>query len=287
MYRQEHPKPQFRRESWLNLNGEWQFEIDHGQSGRDRKLYEDNIPLSGKINVPFCPQSKLSGVEYKDFMRAVWYKRTVDLTEEQVSGKVVLHFGAVDYEAFVYINGKFCGSHKGGYVSFKMDITDYVQAGTNTICLCAEDDERNRLIPRGKQSEEFASHGCDYTRTTGIWQTVWLEFLPVTHIEKVKYLVDAEAGTLTVIADLLGAGELKVSASFEGKDCGSVSAVSAGGQAILTLTPTEKHLWELGKGGLYDLTLTYGKDTVKSYFGMRSTRFEGKKYLLNEKVLFS
>lgn len=286
MYRCEHPKPQFMRESWINLNGEWQFEIDRGNSGKARRLYEDSVKLSGVINVPFCPQSKLSGVEDKDFMSSVWYKREVELTEEQVSGKVNLHFGAVDYRAEVYVNGQYVGSHKGGYVSFKFDITKYVHAGKNTICLHAEDDERDRMIPRGKQSEEYYSHGCDYTRTTGIWQTVWMEFAPVTYIEKVKYLTDAEAGTLTVIADLKGAGELTAAASFEGKDCGTVSVKSYGGQVVLTLAVTEKHLWEVGKGGLYDLVLTYGGDVVNSYFGLRSIDYRDWKFYLNGKSVF-
>ena len=286
MMRSEHPKPQFQRDSWLNLNGEWQFEIDHGRSGKARKLFEDAVALGGKILVPFCPQSKLSGVEYKDFMAAVWYKRTVELTAEHLKGRVKLHFGAVDYEATSYVNGKQCGTHKGGYVSFQFDITDYVHPGVNTICLCAEDNERDPLIPRGKQSEEYHSHGCDYTRTTGIWQTVWLEFVPEVHIEKVKYLTDAEAGTLTVIADLVGAGELAISASFEGTDCGSASVRSDGGQVTLTLTPTEKHLWEVGKGGLYDLTLTYGGDVVYSYFGLRSIAYRDYKFYLNGTSVF-
>ena len=286
MYRTEHPKPQFRRDAWLNLNGEWQFEFDHGGSGKERKLFADDVTLSGTINDPFCPQSKLSGIEYKDFMRAVWYKRTVTLTEEQLKGNVYLHFGAVDYQATVYVNGICCGTHKGGYVSFRMDVTANVRPGLNTICVCAEDDERDPMIPRGKQSEEFHSHGCDYTRTTGIWQTVWLEFAPKTHIEKVKYFPDAETGTLTILADLCGAGELTVSASFEGTDCGSVSTVSKGEQVMLTLPLTEKHLWEVGKGGLYDLTLTYGDDLVHSYFGLRSIDYRDYKFFLNGKSVF-
>ncbi|MBE6598564.1 MAG: beta-galactosidase [Ruminococcaceae bacterium] len=286
IYRTEHPKPQFRRESWINLNGEWQFEIDRGNSGDARRLYDDSVTLGGKINVPFCPQSKLSGVEDKDFMAAVWYKRTVELTEEQISGNVYIHFGAVDYSAKVFVNGVRVGVHKGGYVSFKFDITTNVKVGTNTICVYAEDDERDRMIPRGKQSEEYYSHGCDYTRTTGIWQTVWLEFAPKTHIEKVKYFPDAEAGTLSILADLVGEGELKVSASFDGKDCGTASAVSNGGQVMLTLQLTEKHLWEIGRGGLYDLTLTYGDDVVHSYFGLRSIAYHDFKFFLNGKSVF-
>lgn len=286
MYRCEHPKPQFERAAWTNLNGEWQFEIDRGNSGTARKLYEDAVTLNSKINVPFCPQSKLSGVQDVDFMSSVWYKKTVELTEEQVSGIVYLHFGAVDYLSTVYVNGKRAGKHKGGYVSFKIDVTEYVHAGTNTICLHAEDDERDRLIPRGKQSEWYYSHGCDYTRTTGIWQTVWMEYVPVTHIEKAKYLTDVEAGTLTVIADVCGAGTLTAKATFDGADCGTASVESAGGQAVLTLKLTEKHLWELGKGGLYDLTLTYGDDVVNSYFGLRSIAYRDNKFFLNGKSVF-
>lgn len=286
MYRCEHPKPQFQRANWLNLNGEWQFETDRGNSGRARKLYEDSVTLSGKINVPFCPQCRLSGVEDKDFMSAVWYKRTVELTEEQISGRVILHFGAVDYKASVYVNGVYCGGHKGGYVSFKLDVTDKVHAGTNTICLLAEDNERDRMIPRGKQSEEYYSHGCDYTRTTGIWQTVWMEFHPLIHIEKVKYLTDVEAGTLTIIADLCGAAVMTASAFFEGTPCGIASAASQGGQVILTVNLTEKHLWEIGKGGLYELILTYGDDVVASYFGLRSIAYRDYKFYLNGKSVF-
>lgn len=169
------------------MNGEWQFEIDRGNSGEERKIYADDITLKNVIVVPFCPQSELSGIEDKDFMSSVWYKRTFELTEDQLFGRVYAHFGAVDYLATVYVNGQKCGSHKGGYVSFRVDITDAVHAGMNTVTVHAEDDERNRLIPRGKQCEGYYSCGCDYTRTTGIWQTVWLEFVPETHIEKVKY----------------------------------------------------------------------------------------------------
>ena len=286
MYRCEHPKPQFQRDAWINLNGEWQFEIDRGNSGVARKLYEDAAALGAKINVPFCPQCKLSGVEDKDFMTSVWYKREVELTEEQLSGKVFLHFGAVDYWATVYVNGKRAGKHKGGYVSFKFDVTEYVHAGKNTICLHAEDDERDRLIPRGKQSELYYSHGCDYTRTTGIWQTVWMEFVPNTYIAKTKYLMDAEACTLTIIADLEGAGTLTAAASFDGADCGTASIECAGGQAVLTLKLTEKHLWEVNKGGLYDLKLTYGDDVVNSYFGLRSIAYRDHKFFLNGKSVF-
>ena len=288
IYRTEHPKPQFRRDNWLNLNGSWQFEIDHGNSGEARGMYDPAIQLSQTINVPFCPESKLSGVEYKDFMYSVWYKRSVTLTADQIQGRVVLHFGAVDYLATVYINGKKVGTHKGGYVSFAFDITDYVVEGENIITLHAEDDTRNRLIPYGKQCPLYYSAGCSYTRTTGIWQTVWLEFTPKTYIRKVKFYPDADAGNgaLSVHAELIGKGNFTVQASFEGKPMGTVTLTNVQGYVVATLELVEKHLWELGKGGLYDLTLTFGEDTVNSYFGLRSILYTDKKFYLNGKSVF-
>ena len=288
IYRTEHPKPQFQRDNWMNLNGPWQFEIDHGNSGEARGMYDPAIQLSRTINVPFCPESKLSGVEYKDFMYSVWYKRSVTLTAEQVQGRVVLHFGAVDYLATLYINGKKVGTHKGGYVSFAFDITDYVVEGENIITLHAEDDTRNRLIPYGKQCPVYYSAGCSYTRTTGIWQTVWLEFTPKTYIKKVKFYPDADAGNgaLSVHAELVGKGNFTVQASFEGKPMGTVTLANVQGYVVATLELAEKHLWELGKGGLYDLTLTFGEDTVNSYFGLRSILYTDKKFYLNGKSVF-
>lgn len=286
IYREEHPKPQFERSDWINLNGEWQFEIDRGNSGEERKIYADDITLKNVIVVPFCPQSKLSGIEDKDFMSSVWYKRTFELTEDQLFGRVYAHFGAVDYLATVYVNGQKCGSHKGGYVSFRVDITDAVHAGMNTVTVHAEDDERNRLIPRGKQCEGYYSCGCDYTRTTGIWQTVWLEFVPETHIEKVKYYPSVSANTLTLRAEVKGAALFTAEVFYEGKTMGKASSVSCGEQISLTITLSEKHLWEVGKGGLYDIVLTYGEDRVKSYFGLRSIDYRDYKFFLNGRSVF-
>ena len=285
--RLEHPKPQFMRENWRNLNGSWEFEFDHGNSGLARGLSAPDFPYSLKIEVPFAPQSKLSGIEYKDFVSAVWYRRKISLTETELTGRVFLHFGAVDYHTEIFVNGKKCGDHKGGYVSFKVDITDYVTVGENTLTVCAHDDERDRLIPSGKQSREYYSHGCDYTRTTGIWQTVWLEFVPLARIEKVKYITDVSQGTVSVLADVLGSGTLKAKASFEGKDMGEASAeVINNGQVMLTVALSEKHLWEVGVGGLYDLELTFASDRVQSYFGLRSIDYSEKKFRLNGRSVF-
>ena len=109
----EHPNPQMERETWMNLNGPWDFKFDFGASGIDRKYYEAT-DWNMKIIVPFCPESVLSGIHYTDFMPAVWYRKTVNLCSEQLRGRTILHFGAVDYECIIWVNGKKAGEHKGG-----------------------------------------------------------------------------------------------------------------------------------------------------------------------------
>ena len=286
MPRPEYPRPQFERAGWKNLNGTWAFEIDNGRSGQARGLYREDAVLQDRILVPFCPESSLSGIGHKDFMYGVWYQREVELTKEETAGRTVLHFGAADYRTFVYVNGAPAGTHKGGYVSFSFDVTSLVKEGKNLLTVYCEDDTRDPMIPRGKQSEEFYSHNCDYTRTTGIWQTVWLEFMPETHIGSVRYYPEISDASVKIEAMLCGAAKLSVEAFYEGRPAGSVSLESAGGLTELTLSLSEKHLWEPGAGRLYDLVLTYGEDTVRSYVGLRSTRIEGNKYLLNERPVF-
>lgn len=211
---------------------------------------------------------------------------TVELTREQTSGTVFIHFGAVDYRCQVFVNGKKAGEHRGGYVSFRMDISELVNIGENVITVYAEDNERDPMIPRGKQSEEFFSHNCDYTRTTGIWQTVWLEFCPKTHLDSFRVTPNLEDGSLWISAKVCGRAALIVEAAFEGKPMGKASVEAKGDRVSLTLKLDEIHLWELGCGRLYDLTLTYGDDIVHSYAGMRSVALEGRKFLLNGKSVF-
>ena len=283
--RPEHPQPQFERKSWENLNGAWQFAFDFGKSGLDRH-FEERETLDRSITVPFCPESDLSGVGYKDFIPAVWYLRAFSVKKEQLAGRVLLHFGAVDYEAHVFVNGKKAGVHRGGYTSFCFDVTSLCAEGENRLTVYAADDNRTGKQPHGKQSELFYSHDCDYTRTTGIWQTVWLEFVPVSYIKSVKYFPNITAGTLTVQAELCGAGEFSVKASFDGRACGEASTPSENGTATVTLSLSELHLWDAGQGSLYDLTLTFGEDEVKSYAGMREVRIDGRRVLLNGRPVF-
>ena len=284
--RSEYPRPQFERNNWMNLNGKWQFEIDHGNSGLERGMQKVDYTMSGEITVPFCPESKLSGVEYVDFMEAVWYKRNITLTPEQLKGVVLLHFGAVDYECCVYVNGQEVGKHKGGYGSFSFDITAFVTEGENQITVYAHDDVRSPLQPRGKQSEIFYSHRCDYTRTTGIWQTVWIEFVPTTRVERIKYYPDVENNSVTLFVETIGSGNLDIVVRYEGRVQAEAHAHLSTGQHSFTLPLKEQHLWEVGCGRLYDVKLTYEEDIVNSYFGLRNVRLEDGKFLVNGKSVF-
>ncbi len=284
--RPEHPKPQFERTTWKNLNGEWDFEIDDGKSGLDRGLFKEDARLSGKITVPFCPESKLSGVEHKDFMSAVWYQRKVNVTPEELTGLAFLHFGAVDYRATVYVNGVSAGSHKGGYVSFRIDVTKYLREGENTITVYATDNTRDPMIPRGKQSEKYYSVGCDYTRTTGIWQTVWMEFVPKTHVEEFVFDSEIRTGLLLMKATLQGTADLSMDVFYEGRPVGSALVKDASGTVILSSVLSEIHLWEPGHGRLYDVLIKFGDDIVKTYYGLRSVQLSGYKFLINGKSVF-
>lgn len=284
--RNEYPKPQFERANWLNLNGEWQFETDNGRSGIERKLFEDSVTLKDRILVPFCPESKLSGIENKEFMYGVWYKRSFVLTKDQIKEKTILHFGAVDYKCTAYINGKEAGVHKGGYISFSFDISSLVKEGENIITVYAEDDTRSSMIPSGKQSHFFNSFGCFYTRTTGIWQTVWLEFHPEAYIKSVKFYPDARKGAITVSAELCGNGRFSAKTSFEGRATGDYAAENVGGTHSFTIQLSEKQLWEIGHGRLYDIEFAFENDSVKSYFGLRDVHLDGHKFMLNDKSIF-
>ena len=270
--RPEHPNPQWRRESWMNLNGQWEFSIDK-QRART-------------ILVPFCPESELSGIGEKGFMKRVWYARDFILTPEQLQGRVILHFGAADYLTMAWVNGKLAGTHEGGYTSFEFDITNAVNAGENHLMVSCKDDSRSPLVCRGKQSDRLESYSCLYTRTTGIWQTVWLEFVPRDYIASAVYEPDPENACLHITAQIKGKAWFTARALWQGREVGCASAAPSGNAVRLTLRLSETHFWEVGRGGLYDLELQYGDDRVRSYFGLRSIKLDGYKFLINGKSVF-
>ena len=283
--RPEHPNPQWERKNWRNLNGEWGFDFDFGASARNRELYKaDSLPK--KITVPFCPESELSGIRYTDFIPAVCYRKTVNLSKDEISGNVFLHFGAVDYHSFIYINGQLADEHIGGFSSFSVDITPFVNEGENVIFVIAEDDLRTMNQPSGKQSPRYNSFGCYYTRTTGIWQTVWLEFVPKSYVKSCKYYPDITNGILTIEGEACGCGEIEFVSSYKGVPTGSSKINVSNGTFATQIKLSELYLWEIGCGRLYDLTIIFGEDSIKSYFGMREVGLFENKFMFNHKPVF-
>lgn len=287
----EYPNPQFQRENWVNLNGEWDFGFEKARSGfhlsndesRALELHSKNV-FGYKINVPFCIESTLSGIGYTNFVDLVWYRKQVDINKN--GGRVFLHIGAADYLTTVLVNSRLAGRHKGGYTSFSFDITDIAVDGANEIFILCEDSVKNPLVMRGKQSERKESHGCDYTRTTGIWQTVYLEYVPQSYIKSFKLYPDTENCSVTVNAKLEGAGTLTCEAFYNGKSVGKAVRENASGAPFVQLDLNESHLWEPGSGRLYDLKISFNDDTVTSYFGLRNVRLDGYKFLINNKSVF-
>ena len=284
--RPEHPNPQMRRDRWTNLNGKWDFDFDYAASGID-KGWASNPPLTRRITVPFCPESRLSGLAHTDFIPCCWYRRTVTVSSEDMAGRrVILHFGAVDYEAHVFVNGHTVGEHRGGYASFAFDVTDTLHEGDNELVVCVNDDVRSHRQPGGKQSDRYESYGCSYTRTTGIWQTVWLEFVPQQHISSLRITPNLADGSVLIETQIVGDGELDVAISYQDEPCGSAHVQSDGNHAAALVKLDAVHPWQVGVGGLYDVTLTFGEDVVHSYFGLRSVAIDGEDFLINGKRVF-
>jgi len=291
--RPEHPKPQFQRDSWLNLNGQWDFAIDMDKSGVKKGWAKDPSGLDKKITVPFCPESRLSGIGHTDFMPAVWYHRTFSIQKGWSGKRIFLHFGGVDYDCRAWVNGTIVGRHYGGSVSFCFEITDAIRDGENDLVVCALDDVRGDLQPSGKQSRKRKSWGCVYTRTTGIWQTVWLEARPESFIESVRIVpdLDGKQFVLTPVIKNYRRGMKFKARLFSDKGKRISTNSSSANNIALTLKAKKARSWSPADPYLYKLRfeLLDGKkviDVVNSYAGLRKFHIEGNKFYLNDKPIF-
>lgn len=276
-YRTEHPNPQFRRESYECLNGEWEFEIGTAEG-------KTNIPLSSVIEVPFCSESKLSGIGITDFIPDCIYSRMITVTEEDLRQRLVLHCGAVDHRATVYLNGiKLC-SHIGGYTPLDTELNTAAKIGENRLTIVVHDDTREKILS-GKQSNKSESFGCFYTRTTGIWQTVWLERTPKIYIRSCRFYPDEKNNRLEAEVETEGSGTVFMRVLYEGREVGFAESDTVFRKRFC-IPLSERHLWEVGNGCLYDVEISIGTDKVYSYFGLRSVGYEGYRFLLNGKSVF-
>ena len=285
----EYPRPQMTRENWKNLNGIWQF-----QPSSDASEAIPTGTLSSKILVPFPVESAISGV--MEFHDRMWYRRTFTVPAAWAGQRILVHFGAVDYESEVYINKQSLGIHKGGYDSFTYDITPKL-TGTDAqeITVRVFDPTDNGGQPRGKQTNTKPTAGIMYTPTSGIWQTVWLEPVPQTSISEIKLVPNVDNSTLKLKAITSGTatgltitGEVKDGAT-------TVATFTGNANTDLTISVLNPKLWSPDSPFLYDLKITLKSgtekiDSLKSYFGMRKISMAKvgayQKMMLNNEFLF-
>ncbi|MDB5278740.1 MAG: glycoside hydrolase family 2 sugar binding protein [Ferruginibacter sp.] len=287
---QEYPRPQMVRNSWMNLNGLWQYAI--------LPKSQETIPASfaGKIAVPFAVESALSGVGKtvgKDSV--LWYQRSISLPANFKNNKVLLQFGAVDWLCTVYVNGKQVGTHQGGFDPFSFDVTNALaKKGNQQIAIRVWDPTDDGPQPRGKQVKD--PKGIWYTPVTGIWQTVWLEAVPNTYISTTTQTPDVDKQSLHIKATVeqLQPGDEVVATAFKGTEKIAEQKIQPGTDATLAIANPQ--LWSPNSPFLYDLTYTVmrkGKkvDEVKSYFAMRKISMQADKngiqrMLLNNEFVF-
>jgi beta-galactosidase/beta-glucuronidase len=290
--RSEHPRPDFVRAGWQTLNGPWEFELDDSDRGLAEGWYApDRGAFSKRIVVPYAYQSKLSGIGDTSFHDVVWYRRALPLPASYARGKrVLIHFGAVDYEAIVWVNGARVGHHRGGHVGFALDVTDVLKPDGNVVVVRAWDPSTDQTLPRGKQYWRPRSEGIWYTRTTGIWQPVWVEAVDPTYLKRLRITPDVDASQVTVEAIASRAApdlRLRTSVRLRNAPVASseISVTDSRPTAILKLASQET--WSPERPTLYDLTVDLvgadGNvlDRVESYFGQRKISIHDGRIFLN------
>ena len=292
--RPEHPRPQFVRDSWVNLNGTWTYTFDFGESGLARGL-DQSKGFDNNITVPYCPESKLSGVEYKDFINAMWYHRSIDVPAAWEGKKILLNFGAVDYFSAIYVNGALAGRHWGGSSSFSVDITKFVKTGEKAdVVVWVKDDLRSGEQTGGKQCTSYYSAGCSYTRVTGIWQTVWMEAVAPTGLKEVYVKPDLD-NSCFIMEPKFYALEDGLSLNIKVKDGGKVVAkksVKASTPMSVIVPVKNVKTWSPESPFLYDLEYEVVNaggqviDKVSAYAGMRKIHIEGNRVFLNNEPLY-
>ena len=290
-----YPRPQLVRKHWLPLDGQWKFAFDND---RKNKHPSDAIEWTHEIRVPFPPESEASGVGVRGFHRACWYQREFDIKPED--GRILLHFGAVDYHAMVWVNGHKVAEHEGGHTPFYADITHALGESDHhhVLTLHVEDDPHDLAKPRGKQDWQLEPHSIWYPRTTGIWQTVWLERVPHTYIQKLRWTPHFDGFEIGCEAFIVGDLEedltVEVKIHHDGKMLTDDHYKVIGGEASRKIAISDpgiddsrnELLWSPEHPTLLDVEVTLRHqdrvlDQVQSYTALRSVNINRDRFMLN------
>ncbi|SES26076.1 glycoside hydrolase family 2 protein [Salipaludibacillus aurantiacus] len=297
--RTEYPRPQFYRETWFHLNGEWNFTYDDDNRGVKDRWFEDPH-FSRKIQVPFTYQTEKSGINETDFHDLVWYHRQFEFPQNWEGKQQILHFGAVDYRTWVWVNGHYAGFHEGGHVPFHFDVSAYTSPGLNEVVVRVEDETFDLTQPRGKQYWKERSEGIFYTRTTGIWQSVWMEAVDSAYITRTAFTPDVDKDEIEIAYETAGTCSdhlLEIKISFDGNLVASdtIRLNKPDGKRKILLGDFHVHdqgrLWSPEHPNLYDAEFRIKEDQrtldkISSYFGMRKVSIENGKVMLNNKPYY-
>ncbi|MEE9603131.1 MAG: sugar-binding domain-containing protein, partial [Thermoguttaceae bacterium] len=293
MPRPEYPRPQLRRDDWLNLNGKWRFRFDPQNLGLAEDWVAKTDQFDRRITVPFCWESRLSGIAETSGQKIGWYARTVTIPDAWKGRHVWLCFGAVDYEARVWVDGKPVGCHEGGYSPFGFDITEFASPGSSVRIVVRALDATDPELPLGKQGGRW------FTPTSGIWQTVWLEARAASYLKQTHLVPRLRDGRWSLEVELEVAGadgpvEIEISSPDAGVKGISASLDLSGGQGRLneTLAVASPKPWSPAEPHLYDLDIRLRgadgqTDTVHTYFGLRTISREGYGELDRQVVLLN
>ncbi|MFB5660480.1 glycoside hydrolase family 2 protein [Alteribacillus sp. HJP-4] len=298
--RTEYPRPQFKRNSWMNLNGAWSFDFDDQNEGENKK-WQEGSKLSHTIQVPFTYETEAGGIGDTTFHPYVWYERSFTVPEKESGKRAILRFQASDYLTKVWVNGQYIGDHAGGNAAFSFDITKALSESRSNQLVVKAEDSQSCSQPRGKQRWRDENFGCWYVQTTGIWQTVWLEFLHEESIQNVKMTPDIDTNSITF--DYSFAGEsgsrrkVETKISFKGEEVKHFSFTPTLKHASMTVdllaeihewkvlhwTPEHPHLYDVSFSLYVDDALV---DHVESYFGMRKVSIKDGQVLLNNRPVY-
>ncbi|MBV9468499.1 MAG: hypothetical protein JOZ57_04590, partial [Abitibacteriaceae bacterium] len=294
--RPEYPRPQYVRPDWLCLNGEWEFEVDRGDTGLERGLLKRS--LQDRIIVPFCPESRLSGIGNTDFLNAVWYRRTVKIPDEWAGKRILLHFQAVDYDTTVWINGVEARRHRGGFTPFSCNLEGLATGGDTITIVVRARDSHVPPQPRGKQSQQYDNYGCFYTRTTGIWQTVWMEPVSRCSLRRPRITPEVDRSNFRLemrITNNRPGLQLRATLRDGQGVIGTYSCITGmdlTASLDLPIPQERKRLWSPHDPHLYDIEIELLDenerliDRATTYAGLRGIMIDGKAIKINGEAIF-